>query len=81
MNRNDDAGGLRSADAETTPTTPLDVGPLGVLAIHDTSFARALAGFRTRLAAFGLGSLPSPILASGPAAGRWPRTEDQAEND
>ena len=80
MNRNDDAGERRLGKDKMTET-PLDVGPLGAVAIEDSSFSRALAGFRSRLAAFGLGSLPSPILASGPAAGRWPRTEDQAEND
>ena len=52
-----------------TSDSQLDMGPLGDRPVPDGTLARALAGFRTRLAAFGLGTPPSPILAPTPADG------------
>ncbi|MGH7586447.1 MAG: hypothetical protein ACREMH_09395 [Gemmatimonadales bacterium] len=65
---------------EIAAESPLDVGPLGARAVEDRSFSRALAGFRSRLAAFGLGSLPSPILAPAPCAGQAGPGVDQPED-
>jgi hypothetical protein len=53
-----------------TEESKLDVGPLGDRPVFDTGIARALKGFRTRLAAFGLGTPPSPLLAPPPATER-----------
>lgn len=58
----------------------LDVGPLGDRPVSDTGIARALKGFRTRLAAFGLGTPPSPILAPPPAADRPERGAEESED-
>lgn len=57
-----------------------DVGPLGDRPVSDTGIARALKGFRRRLAAFGLGTPPSPILAPPPATDRRERGQNQSED-
>lgn len=79
MNRIEDTRAEPLSGDEVAAEFPLDVGPLGGRAVEDRSFARALAGFRSRLAAFGLGSLPSPILAPAPCAGRAGGGVDQPE--
>jgi hypothetical protein len=80
MNRIVDTRMEPSPGDEMAAESPLDVGPLGGRAVEDRSFSRALAGFRSRLAAFGLGSLPSPILAPAPCAGRAGGGVDQPED-
>jgi hypothetical protein len=56
-------------DNETGTGGPsLDVGPLGDRPVVDSAIERALNRFRSRLAAFGLGTPPSPILAPAPGA-------------
>jgi hypothetical protein len=57
-----------------------DVGPLGDRPVSDTGIARALKGFRTRLAAFGLGTPPSPILAPPPGSESRERGPNQPED-
>ncbi|HJS47068.1 MAG TPA: hypothetical protein VJ773_03675 [Gemmatimonadales bacterium] len=62
------------------PGQSLDVGPLGDRPVDDSGFVRALTGFRTRLAAFGLGTPPSPILAPESAASCRRCGADQTED-
>ena len=80
MNRKEDARVEQSPGDDVAAELALDVGPLGGRAVEDRSFTRALAGFRSRLAAFGLGSLPSPILAPAACAGRAGSGVDQPED-
>ena len=63
-----------------TDESVLDVGPMGDRPVSDTGIARALKGFRARLAAFGLGTPPSPILAPPPAADGDERCPNQTED-
>lgn len=63
-----------------TSDSRLDVGPMGDRPLLDTGFARALLSFRTRLAAFGLGSPPSPILAPAPVDGRCQCRKNSSED-
>ena len=63
-----------------TDESVFDVGPLGDRPVTDTGIARALKGFRTRLAAFGLGTPPSPILAPPQATDRSECDPSQAED-
>ena len=58
----------------------LDVGPPGDRPEADGAFERALSRFRSRLAAFGLGTPPSPILAPAPGTPRGAPGEVSSED-
>ncbi len=71
---------LPTRDGHVTDESVLDVGPMGDRPVSDTGIARALKGFRERLAAFGLGTPPSPILAPPPATDDQERGPNQPED-